>query len=270
MENDSQVTWSNIRHQKLGRVTLAGYVRKGAGAGWDRMRILGSYALVYLHKGKGLYEDGAGAKKLLQAGDLIIVYPDLPHRYGPRPDSSDSWNEFYVVFDGPIFDLWHVEKLLSETVVHLEPPDYWLPRLTHTVENKTPLEAMLAVQEFLVQMTQSAQANSLAASWLRRAQALLESFTLANQIDLIAVANAMGETYETFRKKFRHLAGRPPGRYASERVIARACSMLRSHAQSLTTVARDCGYCDEFHFSRRFKQIMGLTPSAYRRQFQRP
>ena len=269
MSEGSRVTWSNISRQKLGRVSLAGYLHKSARIGLDRMRILGSYALVYLHHGTGLYEDASGTQQLLRSGDLIVVYPDMPHRYGPRPHSSDVWNEFYVVFDGPIFDLWRREELLSVKVVHLEPPAYWLPRLAGSVESKTPLEAMLAVQEFLVQMTQHAQANSADTGWLRRAQALLEGFTRADQINVDAAAEALGETYETFRKRFQKLGGISPGRYASERVMARACGMLRSHSDTCAKIASACGFCDEFHFSRRFKQIVGITPSAYRRQFQR-
>ncbi len=269
MSESSRVTWSNVIRQKLGRVTLAGYLCQGAGTGWDRMRILGSYAMVYLHSGTGLYEDASGTHQLLRSGDLIVVYPDLPHRYGPRRNSSDLWNEFYVVFDGPIFNLWRREELLSLKVIHLEPPAYWLPRLAGTVENKTPLEAMLAVQEFLVQIAQNVPTNAADTSWLRRAQALLEGFTRADQIDVDAAAEAMGETYETFRKRFQKLSGISPGRYASERVMARACTLLQSHSETFAKIASACGYCDEFHFSRRFKQIVGLTPSGYRRQFQR-
>lgn len=269
MSERSRVTWSDVSRQNLGRVTLAGYLYKSVGIGWDRMRILGSYALVYLHRGAGLYQDALGTEQVLRSGDLIVVYPDLPHRYGPRPDSDDSWNEFYVVFDGPIFDLWRREQALSAKVVHLEPPAYWLPRLAGSVESKTPMEAMLAVQEFLMQMTQETRNNAADTDWLRRAKGLLDGFTRADEVNVAAAAEAMGETYETFRKRFQKLGGISPGRYASERVMARACGLLRCHRETCAKIASACGYCDEFHFSRRFKQIVGLTPSGYRRQFQR-
>lgn len=269
MKETSRVIWSDVSRQKLGRVTLAGYVDIRGRAWWDRMRILGSYALVYLHAGAGLYEDATGLQRLLRAGDLIVVYPDLAHRYGPRPNSTDCWSEFYVVFDGPIFDLWRSEGLLGQTVYHLEPTTYWLPRLVGVVENQTPREAMVAVQDFLAQITPQPPAASAAANWLGRAKALLGGFNRIDQINVVLVARAMDETYETFRKKFQKLGGISPGRYASERVMARACAMIQSQPESLSQIATACGFCDEFHFGRRFKQMVGVTPSQYRRQFQR-
>jgi AraC-like protein len=45
-----------------------------------------------------------GNAQAVAAGDLIWVYPDLGHEYGPW--KGERWDEFFVVFDGPIFDLW--------------------------------------------------------------------------------------------------------------------------------------------------------------------
>jgi AraC-like DNA-binding protein len=45
-------------------------------------------------------------------------------------------------------------------------------------------------------------------------------------------------------------------------------SLFRVHhtAQTLTSIAHDCGYYDQAHFNREFKEFTGLTPGEYRKQ----
>jgi hypothetical protein len=88
----------------LGTIRLAAFLKNSLGTGRERLRIYGSYALVYLLAGSGHYRDANGNARAVAAGDLIWVYPDLGHEYGPW--KGERWDEFFVVFDGPIFDLW--------------------------------------------------------------------------------------------------------------------------------------------------------------------
>ena len=88
----------------LGRASLAGSARHSAGVPFASMRILGSYALVYVVGGSGRYADARGVEQKVAAGDLITVFPEIAHAYGPGP--REHWDETYIVFDGPVFDLW--------------------------------------------------------------------------------------------------------------------------------------------------------------------
>lgn len=75
------------------------------------MRVLGSYALVYVVGGGGEYSDARGTRRQVSEGDLIWVFPDIPHAYGPA--RGGRWDEIYLVFDGPVFDLWRQRGLLD-------------------------------------------------------------------------------------------------------------------------------------------------------------
>jgi hypothetical protein len=70
---------------ELGRVTLAGTIRNSTGLPGRQMRVLGSYAIVYLLNGGGRYEDARGCRKEVRAGDMILLFPELAHHYGPPP-----------------------------------------------------------------------------------------------------------------------------------------------------------------------------------------
>jgi AraC-like DNA-binding protein len=81
-----------------------------------------------------------------------------------------------------------------------------------------------------------------------------------------AVAREVGLNYENFRKRFAQLTGESPGRYQKRRRLDWACAAIYHGEQSLKQIADELGFCDVFHFSKAFKQEVGLTPSDYRRR----
>src|SRR5690242_20594723 len=86
-------------HTPLGRIMVSGILINSAGTSRHPMRVFGSYALVYLLEGSGLYQDGNGYARKVRPGDVLILFPEIPHSYGPG--AGEYWNEFYTVFDGP-------------------------------------------------------------------------------------------------------------------------------------------------------------------------
>ncbi len=48
------------------------------------------------------------------------------------------------------------------------------------------------------------------------------------------------------------------------RRIEQACVLLRDHTLPFKAIAERTGFADEFHFSKRFRQIVGQPPGRYR------
>ena len=67
---------------------------------------------------------------------------------------------------------------------------------------------------------------------------------------------------------FQSSFGLPPHRYVLARRMALACHLLRHTRQSLAQVAMTCGFASASHFSNRFRQALGDTPSRYRQAFE--
>ncbi len=57
--------------------------------------------------------------------------------------------------------------------------------------------------------------------------------------------------------------GLPPHKYLLNTRIEKAKSLLRK-GYSISGVSYDIGFSDQSHFSRRFKQIIGVTPGHYK------
>lgn len=72
--------------------------------------------------------------------------------------------------------------------------------------------------------------------------------------------------YERLRKRFRERMGLSPGEYRIRRRIERARELLGDGRTTVGAVAETLGYDTPFAFSRQFKQLVGVAPSAYRPQ----
>lgn len=232
-------------------------------------RRLGAYALVYLLAGEGRFRDESGTDLPITAGDLILLSPAVRHHYGPK--RGTNWIERYVVFEGPVFDLWHESGVLDlrPPIVRLDPINRWNAEFDHLLDNTgrtgslSDLEEACRLQSLLARILTAASGSSRISSeddaWLSRAFALLDS-----GIGLSDVADGLSLSYDGFRKRFRKLAGVSPARYRTEQKIEKARYLIQQGVHTNAQIADILGYYDEQHLARRFKQITGKSPRAFR------
>jgi AraC family transcriptional regulator len=55
------------------------------------------------------------------------------------------------------------------------------------------------------------------------------------------------------------------GEYVRNTRVERSLELMPRRNLTLTEIATTCGFADQSHFTRSFKQIMGVRPSTYRR-----
>lgn len=71
---------------------------------------------------------------------------------------------------------------------------------------------------------------------------------------------------ETFRKRFVSEVGMPPLSYVLHCKMERAKSLLQEQKYSVREVGAEVGMADPYHFSKQFKNIVGISPSAFMKQ----
>lgn len=236
-------------------------------------RTLERYGLVYVHRGSGTFYDGRGSRPV-RAGDLICLFPGVPHAYGP--DADERWDEINVDFAGPAFAAWQGPGLLDpeEPVRRLEPIGYWLSRFDELVGSVSRAHGIPTLRdtgrliELIAHMIADWQplADKSAARWLEEVEAQLDEIPTDLDIDFAKVAAAFGLGEQAFRKKFKRLTGVTPAQYRARRIIEQACLLLEQTDSSCRAIARQLGFESEFYFSRRFKQMVGTAPRDYRRR----
>jgi AraC-like DNA-binding protein len=207
----------------------------------------------------------------VEPGDLLLLVPGVGHSYGPRP--GQGWNELYVMFEGPAFDLWRDRGMLDRArpVRHLEPVDHWAREIEsitlglgrtepeHALGNVCRLLSLLAAAE----SGPAAAGDAEDRQWLTRARAMLEADP-TREVPLPDIASQLSLSYDGFRKRFQRLSGMSPARYRSLRSIDRACDLIAQGDLTNREIAAELGFADEAHFSHRFRALTGMTPSAFR------
>jgi AraC family transcriptional regulator len=88
---------------------------------------------------------------------------------------------------------------------------------------------------------------------------------LATDLDLNTLAFESGYSRSHFLRTFRAAMGCSPHQCLTRLRIEQAKTLLREKSFSLIDIALDCGFSSHAHFSNTFRQIVGVTPSEYRR-----
>jgi AraC family transcriptional regulator len=68
-----------------------------------------------------------------------------------------------------------------------------------------------------------------------------------------------------FSRSFKHSVGLTPMEYVVVRRVERAKAMISSTRDPLAEVALACGFADQAHLNRRFRDIVGISPGRWRR-----
>jgi transcriptional regulator GlxA family with amidase domain len=88
----------------------------------------------------------------------------------------------------------------------------------------------------------------------------------ARPLDVPALARVALMSDMHFIRSFKAAFGETPHRYLQRRRVERAMFLLRHTPASVTELSLDVGFLSLGTFSRTFAEIVGESPSAYRRR----
>ena len=109
----------------------------------------------------------------------------------------------------------------------------------------------------------SREAEDMNLRLLRARDAMDRSF--AEPFDVRAVAAVAHISEAHFSRSFRAVFGETPHRCLQRRRVERSMFLLRETDRSVTDICLDVGFSSLGTFSRMFTEIVGETPSRYRR-----
>ena len=90
---------------------------------------------------------------------------------------------------------------------------------------------------------------------------------LHSQIRASELARVVRLSTGHFFRAFRQSFGEAPMAYIARQRIRRSQELMLGSRDTLAQIALECGMFDQPHFTRVFRRIVGLNPSAWRRQF---
>jgi len=98
----------------------------------------------------------------------------------------------------------------------------------------------------------------------RRAKAMMAQATDFH-LSLGQLASECRLSVSHFVTAFRRTTGETPYQWHLRRRIDRAMVLLTDDLQPLVTIAVECGFADQSHFTRAFSKIVGMSPGAWRK-----
>jgi AraC family transcriptional regulator len=88
---------------------------------------------------------------------------------------------------------------------------------------------------------------------------------LATNLDLKTLAAESGYSRNQFLRMFRTATESTPHQFFLQLRVEKAQSLMKNKSLRIIDITASCGFASQAHFSRVFRQIVGVTPMQYRR-----
>lgn len=92
---------------------------------------------------------------------------------------------------------------------------------------------------------------------------------LAQDLSISDLATLTGISESHFSRSFKQSVGTSPYRYLMHQRVERAEQLLKRQTTSISDIALDCGFANQTHLTKVFRQMIGMTPKAYQKQCSR-
>lgn len=223
------------------------------------------YSISYLVEGDGKFWYPPDNERSVKPGQCIIVSPEFINRYG---GDKDRYVEDSICFAGPVADMLYRSGVIKDGVFEMGKGRRLLPVMMLAADpaKDSQLNANFVLQRLLFDIYNENKASS------RREMPLVDKLieTMKQQIHrwwtVEEMADFCGLSDDQFRRVFEKQTGMLPKIYLDRLKLQKAAEMLTCSELNVAAVAAELGYLDQYHFSRRFKAIMGFSPQRYRRE----
>jgi len=245
---------------------------------WSVGRRLTEYQILYVSRGKGIFESEATGFRKVQAGDVFILFPGIWHRF--RPYQETGWDEYWVEFNGELIRHYRINDFLNpqNPILRIEIQDKIIENFSSIIElikeEKPGFQFIAAGHLHLILGLMFAKIKyhpfegKIIENQIRKAKVMLLE-NLLNDIPQQEIAQSIGMGYSIYRKRFKEYTGVSPAQYKINLKINKAKDFLTTTNQPLKEIALNLGFDNTDYFCRLFKQKTGYTPTDYRAKNER-
>lgn len=239
---------------------------------WKNGRVLQEYQINYITEGEGIMETRK-ARYNVRAGSIIILHPNLWHRY--KPVREKGWFEHYIGFRGEM-----AEKLIQSSdvlrdvhVLHVGFHENILRDFNEIIvetKNERPgyhqvcsgLVMHILGQIISIEKNKNFIFTTLESD-IQKACIIIREHIFEN-INVEKIADDLKVDYSQFRKAFKKYTGLSPMQYHMSLRMKQAAYLLNNSDLSIKEIASQLGFCSQYYFSKLFKEKTKKTPSKYR------
>jgi len=242
---------------------------------WKTGRVLNEYQLIYITRGKGVFESDSCRYYEVKAGTIIILFPGERHRY--KPYTETGWDEYWVGLKGEIAD-----NLVKRHFLRPDNPCLYIGfnegvlNLFNSIIEKTKKEttgyqplisgaALHLMGTFHSIIKQNALEGEEKEVIINKARLLFRE-NILSYFSPEQAACELQVGYSWFRKVFKKYTGLSPGQYYIQLKVEKAKDLLNNPEIPIKEIAYDLKFGSYFYFSKLFKEKTGLTPTNFRKR----
>lgn len=194
-------------------------------------------------------------------GTIILVPPNTLHSHASDDDYEVIYMGFYYNgLYGPlnqrIFDKDNsiILELLKKLLNEFDSTETYYESVCQELQ-KILIFNMLRLQD--------SNRSSSSDAALKYAVAYFQNHYY-DDIDMQELAKSLGYSYHHFRHIFKQNFNMPPKQFLLNQRIQYAMRLLRTTKQSISDIARNCGFSSTTRFISAFKSIFKISPMQYR------
>lgn len=214
----------------------------------------------------------------LEPGYGFLIPPEELVFY--QSDGENPWTYVWVGFSGslaestvrsmglslnsPVFMSDQGEELYQTVKDMMEHNTYGI---ANDLRRNGQLQLFLSIIAEGVPVEKKSETDS-ADNYVRRAVEFIQG-NYCNPIKVTDVADYVCINRSYLYTLFRNGTGMSPQQFLTTFRITKATELLQLTEHPIESIALSCGYTDPLVFTKAFKQMRGMSPSAYRREMQK-
>ena len=212
----------------------------------------------------GIYSNGEDALEAVRQQPPDVVFTDISM---PVMTGLELASEIYHTMNNVkcVIITGYADFEYAKEALHYGVTDYLLKPVDREELHKVLKELELSLTGLYDNArTDGGQEQSLSPEEIVR---LVEDYVQANyagDLDLNTIAQNLGFSSSYLTKVFNKVENTTPSKFIRNYRMGIAKQLMNDKKMTLQQIAAAVGYNDPFHFSRSFKQTIGMTPSEYR------
>lgn len=237
------------------------------------------YLIHYIKQGSGYYICSGIVHPIMQ-GDLFLIPPQKLVSYYTNPEDPFvfSWFAFSGTKSGDVMqrlgftDSGLVRKLHSQYSI-----SQLIETLTDLINSPAPYDDFSTLEllygilsritaSYHLSSSYTADRSRIIPEHINKAKSYIK-FNYMGNITPQTVSDYVGLERSYFSKIFRKYTGRTTQRYIMEIRIQQAKNLLETTDYTISQISSYVGIADVYYFSRAFRQITGMPPSQYRKEY---
>lgn len=249
---------------------------------WRGGRVLPEYQFVFISEGTGEFETLETGKVEVVPGTMMILFPDVWHRY--RPHRETGWTEHWISVNGDLIFNWQKRRVItpSDAVQNLPDVNNVIQRYQQIIKLlqdhprhqpvSTSALVFMIITQVLDHLEPARNKHQIPADqqWGPTVlKAMTEIWNQSHrQISVATIADRIGVTRRTLERMFADEVGYTVYAELTKCRIERSTCLLSKTQVHLKSIAFASGFSSVANMSRVFRRELNITPSEYRKQNQ--